>query len=71
VGFFLISGVDNVVRPMLISQGFSLSFLLTFLGVLNGVIAFGSVGLFIGYSLMNGWTRTKNPIVRHLNAQDD
>jgi predicted PurR-regulated permease PerM len=70
-GFFGISGVDNVVRPMLISRGSSLPFLLTLLGVLGGVIAFGFVGLFIGptllavgYSLMSGWTQTRNPIVR-------
>lgn len=71
MGFFLISGVDNVVWPMLIRRGLSLSFLLTLLGVLNGVIALGFANLFIGYSLMNGWTNTKNPIVRHLDAQDD
>lgn len=70
-GFFLISGVDNVVRPVLISRGSSLPFLLTLLGVLGGVIAFGFVGLFIGptllavgYSLMSGWTHTKDPIVK-------
>jgi predicted PurR-regulated permease PerM len=70
-GFFVISGVDNVVRPMLISRGSSLPFLLTLLGVLGGVIAFGFVGLFIGptllavgYSLMSGWTHTEDPIVR-------
>jgi predicted PurR-regulated permease PerM len=71
VGFYLISGVDNVVRPMLIRRGLSLSFLLTLLGVLNSVIAFGFVGFFIGYSLMNECTHTKNPILRHLDAQDD
>jgi len=70
-GFFVISGVDNVVRPMLISRGSSLPFLLTLLGVLGGVIAFGFIGLFIGptllavgYSLMSGWTHTKDPIVK-------
>jgi predicted PurR-regulated permease PerM len=70
-GVFLISGVDNVVRPMLISRGSSLPFLLTLLGVLGGVIAFGFVGLFIGptllavgYSLMSGWTHTPDPIVK-------
>jgi predicted PurR-regulated permease PerM len=71
VGFYLISGVDNVVRPMLIRRGLSLSFLLTLLGVLNSVIAFGFVGFFIGYSLMHGCTHTKNPILHHLDAQDD
>lgn len=70
-GFFGISGVDNVVRPMLISRGSSLPFLLTLLGVLGGVIAFGFIGLFIGptllavgYSLLSGWTHTKDPIVK-------
>jgi predicted PurR-regulated permease PerM len=62
-GALLISGVDNVVRPMLISRGSSQPFLLTFLGVLGGVIAFGFVGMFIGptllavgYSLVSDWT---------------
>ncbi|MDB5755019.1 MAG: family transporter [Massilia sp.] len=62
-GLVLISGVDNVVRPMLISRGSSLPFLLTFLGVLGGVIAFGFVGMFIGptllavaFSLISDWT---------------
>jgi predicted PurR-regulated permease PerM len=74
-GFFGISGVDNVVRPMLISRGSSLPFLLTLLGVLGGVIAFGFIGLFIGpvllavgYSLLSGWTHTKDPIVKQKGA---
>lgn len=62
-GVVLISGVDNVVKPMLISRGSSLPFLLVLLGVLGGVLAFGFVGLFIGptllavgYSLAREWT---------------
>jgi predicted PurR-regulated permease PerM len=62
-GAVLISGVDNVVKPMLISRGSSLPFLLVLLGVLGGVIAFGFVGIFIGptllavgYSLAREWT---------------
>jgi predicted PurR-regulated permease PerM len=62
-GALLISSVDNVVRPMLISRGSDLPFLLTLLGVLGGVIAFGFVGMFIGptllavgYSFISGWT---------------
>lgn len=62
-GLVLISGVDNVVKPMLISRGSSLPFLLVLLGVLGGVLAFGFVGLFIGpvllavgYSLVREWT---------------
>jgi len=75
-GAVLISGVDNVVRPMLISRGSSLPFLLTLLGVLGGLIAFGFVGMFIGptllavgYSLISDWTGTRDPIVRHDDAE--
>jgi predicted PurR-regulated permease PerM len=70
-GLVLISGVDNVVRPMLISRGSSLPFLLTLLGVLGGVFAFGFVGMFIGptllavgYSLMSGWTGVRDEVIR-------
>ncbi|NML62543.1 AI-2E family transporter [Massilia sp. RP-1-19] len=65
-GLVLISGVDNVVKPLLISRGSDLPFLLVLLGVLGGVLAFGFVGLFIGptllavgYSLMRDWTGVK------------
>jgi predicted PurR-regulated permease PerM len=64
-GFFLISSVDNVIKPMLISRGSSLPFLLVLLGVLGGVIAFGFIGVFIGptllavgYGLLRNWTGT-------------
>jgi predicted PurR-regulated permease PerM len=48
----LISGVDNVVKPLLISRGSSLPFILVLLGVMGGVLAFGFVGLFIGPTLL-------------------
>jgi predicted PurR-regulated permease PerM len=61
-GFFLISSVDNVVKPMLISYGSKLPFILILFGVMGGVLAFGFVGVFIGptllavgYSLMREW----------------
>ena len=64
-GLLLISGVDNVVKPMLISRGSSLPFLLVLLGVLGGVLAFGFVGLFVGptllavgYGLLRNWSGT-------------
>lgn len=66
-GMFLISGVDNVVKPMLISRGSSLPFLLVMLGVMGGVLAFGFVGLFIGptllavaLGLMRNWTEVRD-----------
>ncbi|HET7833406.1 MAG TPA: AI-2E family transporter [Gallionella sp.] len=51
-GFFLISSVDNVVKPFLISRGSNLPFLLVLLGVMGGVLAFGFVGIFIGTALL-------------------
>jgi predicted PurR-regulated permease PerM len=76
-GALLISGVDNVVRPMLISRGSSLPFLLTLLGVLGGVLAFGFVGMFIGptllavgYSLISGWTGQTDQVIRQNRVTD-
>ena len=47
-GVLVISSIDNFVRPYLISRGSSLSFLLTFLGVTGGIVAYGFIGIFIG-----------------------
>ena len=51
-GFFGISGIDNVVKPYLISRGSRLPFILTLLGVLGGALAFGIVGVFLGPTLL-------------------
>lgn len=51
-GFFVVSGIDNVVKPLLISRGASLSFALVLLGVFGGVLAFGFVGVFLGPTLL-------------------
>ena len=51
-GFFLISSVDNVVKPILISRGSNLPFILGLFGVLGGLAAFGFVGVFIGPTLL-------------------
>lgn len=66
-GTFLISGIDNVVKPLLISRGVNLPFILILLGVLGGVIAFGFIGIFLGpallalgYSLISEWTSSKD-----------
>lgn len=62
-GFFVISGIDNIVKPLLISRGASLSFLLVLLGVFGGILAFGFVGIFlgptllaVGFNLVRSWT---------------
>ena len=51
-GLVAINGIDNLVRPYLISRGGSLPFVLVFLGVLGGIIAFGFIGIFIGPTLL-------------------
>jgi len=51
-GFFVISGIDNVVKPWLISRGASLPFVLVLLGVFGGILAFGFVGIFLGPTLL-------------------
>ncbi|MBX6374806.1 MAG: AI-2E family transporter [Acetobacteraceae bacterium] len=51
-GAFGISSVDNVIRPLLISRGAQLPLLLTLLGALGGVFAFGFLGLFLGPVLL-------------------
>lgn len=47
-GAAVISSVDNVVKPILISRSSSLPILLIALGVFGGVLAFGFVGIFLG-----------------------
>jgi predicted PurR-regulated permease PerM len=51
-GFFLISGVDNVVKPLLISRSSNMPFMLILFGVMGGVLTFGFVGVFIGPTLL-------------------
>jgi predicted PurR-regulated permease PerM len=51
-GFFIVSGVDNIVKPYLISRGSNLPLIFVFLGVIGGVLAFGFLGLFLGPVLL-------------------
>jgi predicted PurR-regulated permease PerM len=62
-GFFVVSTIDNVLKPLIISQGSHLPFILVLLGVLGGIAAFGLIGVFIGpvllalgYALANEWS---------------
>lgn len=61
-GLTVISSVDNLVKPILISYSASLPILLIALGVFGGVLAFGFVGIFLGpvilalaLTLVEGW----------------
>jgi predicted PurR-regulated permease PerM len=62
-GFFVVSTVDNVIKPFIISRGANLPFAVVFLGVLGGLLAFGVIGAFlgptllaVGYRLATEWT---------------
>lgn len=45
---FIVSSVDNFLKPMLISDQSPLPTLAVFIGVLGGLAAFGLIGLFLG-----------------------
>lgn len=47
-GIFVISWVDNLIRPIVISGATRIPFIIIFIGVLGGLTAFGFIGLFIG-----------------------
>jgi predicted PurR-regulated permease PerM len=58
-----ISSVDNFIRPWFIARGADLPLLLTLLGALGGVVAFGFLGLFlgpvvlaVGFTLLKDWS---------------
>ncbi len=56
-GFFVISSVDNVIKPWLISRGARLPFATVLLGVAGGALTFGFIGVFIGPTLLAVGTR--------------
>lgn len=47
-GVLVVSWVDNIVRPIMLSRGSDIPFILALFGVLGGLAAFGLVGLFLG-----------------------
>jgi len=51
-GLIMVSGSDNIVRPLLIKRSSEMPLSLIILGVFGGLIAFGFLGLFIGPALL-------------------
>ena len=51
-GFFVISSVDNFIRPYIISRGSALPFIMMFIGVIGGIATLGFIGIFIGPTLL-------------------
>jgi predicted PurR-regulated permease PerM len=67
-GALVVSSVDNVLKPMIISRGSDLPFILVMLGVFGGVIAFGFIGVFLGpvllalgFALVKEWAAPNHP----------
>lgn len=76
-GLVVISGVDNVLKPYLISRGGNLPLVVVLLGVFGGILAFGFMGLFLGptllavaYSLIGDWIANQ-PHKRHAPRPGD
>ena len=68
-GVAVVSSVDNFVKPLIISRGSNLPFVLVLLGVLGGVITFGFIGVFlgptllaIGYALILDWSEEQRRV---------
>jgi predicted PurR-regulated permease PerM len=63
-GVGVVSSVDNFIKPLIISRGSNMPFILVMLGVLGGVVAFGFIGVFlgptllaIGFALLSDWSK--------------
>jgi len=51
-GLLIISSVDNLIRPYIISRGAAFPFIVMFIGVVGGIVTFGFIGVFIGPTLL-------------------
>jgi predicted PurR-regulated permease PerM len=51
-GLLLVSSIDNVLRPYLLSQSNSLPVVLGLFGFVGGILAFGFIGVFLGPTLL-------------------
>ncbi len=64
-----VGGVDNYIRPAVISRGAHIPFIVVFLGVLGGIATGGFLGMFIGttilgvfYTLLKEWSAAASPV---------
>jgi predicted PurR-regulated permease PerM len=69
-GVLVVSTIDNILRPLFISQTMKLPILIVFIGVVGGILAFGLIGLFIGPVLVALGKATWSELVsRSMHAQ--
>lgn len=69
-GALVVSWVDNVIRPLVISRNTRIPFVVVMLGVLGGLASFGFIGLFLGPVILavglaawREWLRSKSEAV--------
>jgi predicted PurR-regulated permease PerM len=74
-GLLVVSGIDNVLRPYLISRGSKMPLILILFGVLGGLMAFGFLGVFLGptllalgYVLFQEWSAEPRGATKELSA---
>ena len=51
-GLLVVGGLDNILRPLLITRGIRMPLTLVFTGVIGGLLAFGLIGVFLGPTLV-------------------
>lgn len=51
-GLLVVGGLDNILRPLLITRGIRMPLTLVFAGVIGGLLAFGLIGIFLGPTLV-------------------
>ena len=51
-GLLVVGGLDNILRPLLITRGISMPLVLVFAGVIGGLLTFGLIGIFLGPTLV-------------------
>lgn len=64
----LVGSLDNILRPILIGRSSDLPFIIIFLGIVGGLVAFGLIGIFLGptllavaYGLIREWSGGNEP----------
>ena len=69
-GALAVSWIDNLIRPLVISNQTRIPFLLVLFGVLGGITAFGLVGLFVGpvilavlMAVWREWLHVRQPVI--------
>lgn len=70
IGTFVISQIDNVIRPLLISGKTSLHPLLLFFTIMGGIAVFGLLGVVVGPMIAAGFTILLRVFEMRLHPED-